>query len=197
MDNKLRIINYLGKNLGSSFTMHGLSKFIGIPYATFYRTVRGMGELLVIETIGKARTMRLNLQNSAIKSYLAISSEEEKVDYLTGQPLIKKICSEFNTQDIVVLFGSYAKGNPRENSDIDILVINKKGEKSISFSKYESIFKKRINPIFITHNEFRLMLKEKEENVGKQALKHHIILNSPEQFWGSVLKCMSLNSRSS
>ena len=31
------------------------------------------------------------------------------------------------------------------------------------------------------------MLKEKEENVGKQVLKNHIILNNPEHFWEMVL----------
>jgi hypothetical protein len=30
------------------------------------------------------------------------------------------------------------------------------------------------------------MLKDKEENVGKQALYSHIILNNPEAFWECV-----------
>ena len=58
--------------------------------------------------------------------------------------------------------------------------------KSISFSKYELLFKTKINPIFITKKEFRLMLKGKEENVGKQALYSHIILSNPEAFWECV-----------
>ena len=91
------------------------------------------------------------------------------------------------TKDTVLLFGSYAKGTQREASDIDLMVINKKGEKSVSFSKYEILFKKKINPMFITASEFRKMLKEPDETVGKQALKDHIILNNPEGFWESVL----------
>ena len=66
------------------------------------------------------------------------------------------------------------------------MIINKDGKKSISFSKYEVIFKLKINPIFITKKEFKLMLKDKEENVGKQALYNHIILNNPEAFWECV-----------
>jgi len=86
-----------------------------------------------------------------------------------------------------VLFGSYAKNTSTEQSDIDLLVINSSGKKTLSFSKYETLFKKRINPIFITFQEFKKMLKEKEENVGKQALKDHIILNNPEKFWECAL----------
>jgi len=67
------------------------------------------------------------------------------------------------------------------------LIINRKGEKSLSFSRYETLFKKKINPLFITPAELRQMLKEETENVGKQALREHILLNNPERFWGAVL----------
>ncbi|MEK6886574.1 MAG: nucleotidyltransferase domain-containing protein [Nanoarchaeota archaeon] len=86
----------------------------------------------------------------------------------------------------MILFGSYAKKTQKETSDIDILIINKKGDKNISFSKYEVLFKKHINPIFITKEEFKNMINEKDENVGKQALRSHIILNNPEKFWEMV-----------
>ena len=86
-----------------------------------------------------------------------------------------------------MLFGSYAKGSERQSSDIDILVINKNGNKSISLSKYELLFKKKINPIFIKNTEFIEMLREKSENVGKQALKNNIVLNNPENFWECAL----------
>ena len=66
------------------------------------------------------------------------------------------------------------------------MIINKEGKKDISFSKYELLFKTKINPIFITKKEFKLMLKDKEENIGKQALYDHIILNNPQEFWECV-----------
>jgi predicted nucleotidyltransferase len=129
----------------------------------------------------------LNKDNPIIKSYLSISSDDEKNNFLKKNPIINNIYSELETKDIIILFGSQAKGTQRENSDIDLLIINKKGNKSISFSKYETLFKKKINPIFVTYEEFKQMLNEKSENVGKQALKNHIILNNPENFWECVL----------
>lgn len=183
MDNKLKIINYLGKNLGTAHTMHELSKAINIPYATFHRTIKTMKNIIIMKQVGKSKTIELNKENKIITSYLSIGSEEEKNEYLKKQPILAKIASESKTDDIIILFGSYAKKTQKESSDIDLLIINKKGNKSISFSKYETLFKKRINPIFITKDEFKNMIKEKEENIGKQALKNHIILNNPEEFW--------------
>ena len=190
MDNNLKIINYLGKNIKKSFTMHKLSKLTNIPYASFYRTVKQMKDILKIEEIGKAKTVKLNLTNPIIKSYLTIASEEEKKQYLKKQPIISKIAGEIQTKDVVALFGSYANNTQTGPSDVDLLIINKDGKKSVSFSRYELLFKKKINPIFITKSEFKQMLKEKEENVGKQVLNNHIILNNPEGFWEVVLNAV-------
>lgn len=158
-----------------------------MPYATFYRTILAMSDLVDIKIVGKSKVIKLNRKSPAIKSYLIISSDDEKKEFLKKQPIINKISSELNTKDIVVLFGSYAKGIAKENSDIDILVINNKGEKSISLNKYETLFKKKIELIFVTKKEFIAMLNEEGENVGKQALKNHIILQNPEGFWECVL----------
>lgn len=192
MDNKLKIVNYLGKNVGQCFTMHRLSKLINIPYASFYRTVQNMGDILEVLVVGKSKTICLKTTNPVVKAHLTVSSDEEKKEFLQKQPIIKKIAAELSINDklsindIVVLFGSYAKGKETEKSDIDLLIINKDGKKSLSFSKYEVLFKKKINPIFVTVKEFKQMLQDKEENVGKQVLKTHIILNNPESFWRLV-----------
>lgn len=45
-----------------------------------------------------------------------------KVDYKSIQDIAQQIATKFNPLK-VVLFGSYAYGNPREDSDVDLLVI--------------------------------------------------------------------------
>lgn len=187
MDNKLKIVNCLGKNPHETPTMHELSSHLKIPYASFYRTIEEIKDLLIINKIGKCKTLGLKYNDITI-AYLAISSYEEKKQFLKEKPLIKKIHDELNTVDIVILFGSYAKRTEKKDSDIDLLIINKTGNKSISFSRYELLFKKRINPVFITKAEFRKMLKASEENIAKQALKQHIILNSPLEFWKNAIR---------
>jgi len=166
--------------------MHELSKKLKIPYASFYRTINSIKDLLIIEEIGRSKVITLNKQNEVVKSHLVVSSDEERKDYLSKYPTIRKIYHELNTRDIVLLFGSYAKKTQTEKSDIDLLIINNDGKKSSSFSKYELLFKIKINAIFVTKKEFKLMLKDKEENVGKQALYSHIILNNPAGFWECV-----------
>ena len=187
MDNKLKIINFLGKNLGKTFTMHQLSKLIRIPYATFYRTINKINTLLIIDVVGNSKTVQINIQNTITKSYLIIASQEERDEFLKKQILLKKISDELPKENYaVIIFGSYAKNTQTAKSDIDIIVINKTGEKSPSFSRYETLFKVIINPLYFKPKEVTQMLKQSEENVMKQVLKNHIILYNPELFWNTI-----------
>ena len=187
MDNRLKIINYLGKNAGQAFTMHELSKLTTIPYATFYRTMKILTDLITQTKAGKATMIQLNMQNPLTKHYLIISSKEEKDEYINKQPLLKKISKELPSGNYaLILFGSYAKSTQTTKSDIDLIVINKKGAREPDFSRYETLFNIRINPIYVTREEFIAMIKDTEENVGKQALKNHIVLYNPELFWNLI-----------
>ncbi|MBR9692873.1 nucleotidyltransferase domain-containing protein [Candidatus Woesearchaeota archaeon] len=181
MDNSARILLYLAKNRERTFTMHGLAKELGIPYMTFHRTIKRIAQLLTITTIGRAKTLALKHQD-ILASHLAIASWQERKEFLNNNPLIDNIQKELT--GIALLFGSYAKGTATATSDIDLLLID--AEKH-SFTKHETLYKKKINPMFITKEEFVLMLKERDENVAKQALKHHIVLKNAAAFWKTTL----------
>jgi len=185
MDNKLNILNYLAKNI-SEFTMHQLAVKLDMPYATFYRTVSGMNDLLSVRQVGRAKAVSLNWQNPVISSYLAVSSYEEKKKFLGKKPLARILDNSIGTDDIVVMFGSYAKQKETKKSDIDIMVINRSGKKSVNFSEFMLVHRKKVNPIYLKTGEFSTMLKDSSENVVKQALKAHIVLNNPQGFWNLV-----------
>ena len=190
MDNALRILNYLAKNYPAAPTMHGLAKALQIPYATFYRTLKAKSDLFLIETVGKAKTVKLNLTQDVLTAHLVLASWEERKELLKHQPIIRKIAEDLPKDEIVLLFGSYAKGTATERSDIDLLIINKNSEKNASFSKHELLYKKTINPIIVSRKEFEQMLGDTEENVGKQALKNHVVLQEPQRFWEMTLHAL-------
>ena len=187
MDNKLSILQHLAKNYPVSPTMHCLAKVLRIPYASFYRTLKASSGLVLLEPVGKAKIVRLNFANDVLASHLAIASSEEREVFLKRNPIILKLAQDLSPQDIVLLFGSYAKGGAQERSDVDLLIINKSGEKSVSFGKYELLYKKSVNPIFVTKKEYEQMLREPTENVGKQALKYHVVLQHPQAYWELTL----------
>ena len=54
------------------------------------------------------------------------------------QEMVQVIVSEVNT-DMIILFGSYANGNPKEDSDVDLIVI-----KSDPFTPERSRFSEEV-----------------------------------------------------
>ncbi|MEK6974358.1 MAG: nucleotidyltransferase domain-containing protein [Nanoarchaeota archaeon] len=188
MDNRNSLLVFLAKNMDKSLSLNQISKFSGIPYATLYRLHNENKSLLDKKIIGK--TIIISLKKiEIVKNYLIVASYEEMNEFLAKNPLFKKISEDLSGGDYsLVLFGSYAEEKHTKASDIDLLIINKDGSKNINFSKYETLFKIEINPIFVSFIEFEAMLKDKEENVGKQVLKKHIILYNQELFWNWVFK---------
>ncbi|MCF7871532.1 nucleotidyltransferase domain-containing protein [Candidatus Woesearchaeota archaeon] len=182
MDNKLKIILYLA-NKGETFTLLDLSKSINIPYASLHRTVAKMQDTTEIESKGKSKLIKIKW-NEITKAYLTIASYEEKLEFIKKHHIIKRI--EEKSKDITLIFGSYAKETQNKTSDVDLMIINKTGEKTVSFSDLEMLYDIKINPMFFTEKEFIDMLKDKEENVGKQALKAHILLSGFSDFWRLV-----------
>lgn len=177
----------MGKNMHKSYTMHELSSILKIPYASFYRAVQNMRDLLIVKRIGQAKSISLDISQITMQSYLTIASDEEKKQFVKKRSLFRAIQNDLDVNDVILLFGSYAKGEESNHSDIDIMIINKQGKKTVTFSKYEVLYKKEINPIYFNEREFKAMLKDSKENVGKQALKGHVVLNNPKRFWELVL----------
>ncbi len=170
------------------YTMHELSKTLHIPYASFHRTVQDMKDLLTVKAVGRAKTLQLRKDNAVLASHLAVASDEARKAFLKKHKLMRWLVHDMKaTNEIVLLFGSYASGRAHGKSDVDILVINQKGNKTVHFGMFERLYKKTVNPMFFTRAEFKGMLRDEEENVGKQALKNHIVLNNPEAFWRLVL----------
>jgi len=182
MDNKQKIILYLAKK-GETFTLLDLSKSTNIPYASLHRTVAKMQDTTEIETKGKSKLIKIKW-NEITKAYLTIASYEEKQEFIKKYHIIKRI--EEKSKNITLIFGSYAKETQDKTSDVDVMIINKTGEKTVSFSDLVMLYDIKINPMFFTEKEFIDVLKDKEENVGKQAVKNHVLLSGYSDFWRLV-----------
>ena len=72
----------------------------------------------------------------------------------------------------IIVFGSFAKFSPNQNSDLDLLIISEKGLK-LPFH----LLSFKLHQIHLTENTFLKALKE-QENLIKEIEANHIILNN-------------------
>ena len=187
MDNKYKVVLFLAKK-NDSYTLLELSKQVNIPYTTLLRLINDLRDVTTLTTKGKSKLIEIKW-NDITTSLLVVASFEEKKEFLKKHPLIKKISEQ--THEITLVFGSYAKGTETKNSDIDLMIINTKGDKNVNFHNLELLYDLKINPLFFTKMEFKQMLQDDEENVAKQALKDHILINGFKEFWEETRNAIS------
>jgi len=189
MDNLLKLVQTLGKNINNEIPIRQLSKESKVPYTTAHRVVKNNKNLFNITQKGNIKLVSLNLKDNITKNYLILAERKETESFTKKQPQFKVMKDELPTGDFsLILFGSRAEGGGREKSDIDLSIINKDGKKNINFSKFELLFKVEINPIYLSNKEFKQMLKEEEQNLAKEIIKKHIILYGEEYFWNLIWK---------
>lgn len=90
----------------------------------------------------------------------------------------------------LAIFGSYAKGTQKQNSDLDLLLIIPTKKESLKFQAAieKTYLKIKKDIVIVSTEECREMLKKSAElNVGNETKKHHIFLHGAEQ-WYSILK---------
>ena len=186
MDNLLKLVQTLGKNLKNEIPIRQISKESKVPYTTTYRLIKNNENLFLINKKGNIKLVSLNLKDNITKNYLIIAERKETESFIKKHPQFKVLKKEIPKGDYsLILFGSRAEGEQREKSDIDLCIINKD---NIQFSGFELLFKLEINPIYLKEKEFQDMLKEEEQNLAKEIIKKHIILHGEEHYWNLIWK---------
>ena len=148
--------------------------------------------LITEKKIGTSKLYLVNHQNNKIYTYFEAFNKEN----LPKQAL-KTINELENSLDShtffysIVIFGSYAIGDQKKDSDLDIAVFIEQEDK---IKIVEAVFKSmelksllKIHGHVITKDEFLEMLKVDYENLGKEIAKKHLIIHNPVIFY-SMLK---------
>ena len=181
--NEEKILEMFMKKPTEGFQVRDIARLSKLGNPTVARILK---KIKTMELVKKIKGKVYPYYEANLDSYLF---KKLKLAYslLSIEKLIKEIAAK-TRPNCIVLFGSGAKGEDTEKSDIDLCVVNKEGKKNIKFSKFELLFKLEINPIYLKDKEFKHMLKEEEQNLAKEIIKKHIILYGEEYFWNLVWK---------
>ncbi len=126
---------------------------------------------------GVLKYYRLNTDYSEIRSIIAIAELSRKIEFLAQQ---RKIAHLFKEDDrIVGIFGSYAKGMQKQNSDLDIFIIGKR--KNNDYGTQGDKFDLDISIKYFTKSEW-VRLIEQKNNLCKEIISCHIIIFGLESF---------------
>jgi len=137
---------------------------------------------------GKNRLYSLNLEDEG-NIVLFISSVEHMraLAFYGRHLLIKEVSMKILPfcEGIVAIFGSYAKGNQKQSSDIDIFIAGTADTKEID--KIREIYKVDISLKLYSMPLFKKSLQNKDP-LTEELIKSHIILKGTQEFVSSVRK---------
>lgn len=143
--------------------------------------------------VGDVTTYRLDLDDNLAVSYLGLNNEVNIKESKLPKDILTEIQSRILKHTpffVLAVFGSYAKAAQKKGSDFDIAVIVEKDTKEIA-PFIETVKRRELINIdyhIFTVKDFLEMLKQEQENIGKQIYKNSIIFYGFNQYLSLIKK---------
>lgn len=186
---KLKILRELLDNPGKDYSIKSLSDDSGASYDLTYRFSQNLIDLGILSSkkVGNSKILQLE-ENSPytqkLRELIKIDSEPLRQE---AKKYAQEVEDKISGVKTVVLFGSVAKGTPKLDSDIDILILVKKEveekeqDANRIASKYEREKNVTIVPMVETVPEFEKDLRE--ETPFSQEIKKEGIMLTGGKVW--------------
>ena len=168
---------------GRIFTIRSLAQDAGASHPEVSATVTELEKfgIVQIQPVGRAHQISLNEKSYVLNEIIEpILQVEEK----TVTKVISILKGHLNTKKIIssVVFGSISKGEEKEDSDIDVLVISDDYDHAIEAiaNASEDValgFHTRVSPIVFAKKEF---LSKKKGDLIRSILSNHIHITGLE-----------------
>ena len=201
-----KILRLFYDDVYAEFTINELATKTDISYSYVHRQVEELKDkgILIVTQHTNRKYCKPNYNNPEVRVGFVKISDQIAKDFLKKRDkaffVAEKLLSilpkktDFNLLSII-LFGSMAKGTDFKKSDMDLFILVP------SKTKYDEIidmecaalskgFGIEINPIISEPSNLLTMLKDREENVGKEIIKNKIIFFGAEKFWELVLEAI-------
>ncbi len=186
-ENHLKVLSLFTRGFDKEYYIREVQRLLGISPRTAQLILDDLEKKTVLEsdTRGKIRVYRIKKSESA-KNYLLFTEQYKKILFVKTRPLIREIISKIIPfiDGIGVIFGSYAKGIEKKDSDLDIFVIGKCDLKEV----------KKISKIYGIDASIKLypakvFEKDMERDILiKEVMLDHIIILKLEKFIKVVMK---------
>lgn len=165
----------------------GLIKKVKISQKNIALTLEKLEKLGVLssKTQGNIRYYSLNKSNPLCKKYLILIELESSIKFLENNPKINQVLNKINKNQIICIFGSYAKGTQKKDSDLDLFVVGKFNEKEIK--QIGEDYNLEINIKKGSKLDFILSLRKKNPFIN-EILENHILISGYENFVEEVIK---------
>ena len=186
-ENGLQIISLFTNGFDREYYIREVGKLLKISPRTAQLILEDLENKGIIESKvrGKIKSYKLKISELGNR-YLAFAEQYKSIAFMGQNLLVKEIIEKISPfiNGIGIIFGSYARGMPNKESDLDIFVAG----------GYEKEVIKQVSRnlgIEISIKCYPLKIFEKnvsQDALIKEVLKSHIVFKNTELFIQKVLK---------
>ncbi|MFH0731459.1 MAG: nucleotidyltransferase domain-containing protein [Candidatus Omnitrophota bacterium] len=168
------------------YYLRQIEKLSGYSVGNIRREMAALesGGLFTHRMLGRIKLYKLNLDYPL---YMEIKGVIRKTVSIEGA--LRSIAAKHKQIQFAFIYGSFAKGQERGLSDIDIVIIAEAGLKDIKSDlyNYQSAVGREINSIIYTEGEFLKKLKDKNHFISSIIKEPKIFLKGTEdEFRGFI-----------
>ena len=179
------VIEILMRSIPKGMILSEIRKRLNLSHHPAHRKVKILTELGVVKR--KGNLYFINDSNLLIYSIFNFI-HGSRYSYMMKDTFFKdlKESIDFSEAKIAVLFGSYARGEQRKGSDIDIFLAD---GKRIDFGRLEIIHfgEQKVSPIYSTSSELSGMLKEKKK-LAIDLIREGLVIKGCDDFYKIIFK---------
>ncbi|MEI7718979.1 MAG: nucleotidyltransferase domain-containing protein [archaeon] len=160
------------------------------PYSSYERNnsyLKSLAKKKIIEgkKIGKTYVFSLISDNwSSKKAFYSYALERSKT-FSGANKIISLALKEIPEEDteLIMIFGSYSKGIPGADSDIDLIIVSENKEKvDVDLTSIRRRYNLKIHPIIIPKTEF-IKIKNENKELWASLVANGIIFKGYELFY--------------
>lgn len=178
------------------FSIRKISQKAELAYADTYNAIKKLEkkDLIKVKEIANNKAVMFNYEETIVGSYIENLKTKK---FLKKFSKINHFLNLFKEQIefisfTIILFGSYAKGKQKKNSDLDLIILcedNFLEELEQAFNKAKEYSTLKFDVNIFSYKEFTSMLKEnKKINIATEAYKNHFILTGYENYFKCINK---------
>ncbi|MFH1590099.1 MAG: nucleotidyltransferase domain-containing protein [archaeon] len=186
-ENTLQVLSLFTNYVSGEYYIREVERLLKISPRTAQLILEDLEDKGVIEskTRGKIKTYKIRL-SELTKRYIVFAEQYKTITFLEDNLMIKEIIEKItpNIRGIGIIFGSYAKGMEKKESDLDVFVAGTYNQEEI----------KRVSKnlgIDVSVKCYPIRIFEKNINKDvllREILKNHLVFVNAEQFVEKVLK---------
>jgi len=189
METKIKIINALDKNK-KGVHIRELARIVKTSYNNTVRNIKILEKESILKKEKDANLIKIKLKNNPLT--IAYLNQAHTENFLKLPKKVSGSINEFlnELQEkplIALIFGSFAKGNNKEDSDIDLLLVFQKISNQTNIENTARRISMRTNtklsPVYVDYENFEKNFLNKNHDFSNEIRQNVIILTGIEHYY--------------